>query len=322
MVTRKNLSKISSESESVFSSLGLNIGREVPDSYKVGRNAVLRLGKAEKDLFSSLEEEKKSYLISGINRKISKMEFTAFSFAMSQILYNESYIAGNLEKNTGRAVKSSTATEKEGKPMYVGDVVTSLNEICRLAYGTKNPDTQQRKAMQKVIDVLDIEPVTIQTGNGSFYQSWLCKKVDRAYSAENGELYYHLYLNAIFCDNVSRNFGELPQDIMMRLSNAVTKKTAAHILLLRLLSIQAKNRPFVRTLKELLNELDLEEAYKVNKNRTISQVLAVCDSMKEIGIITDYIAEYQTIKAKKTITKITYYFATREQFISYNKPKS
>lgn len=321
MKPKKNFRPINDDS--VFSSVGIRIGKNIPTSYKFGRNAAIQLGKVERDLFSGLEEGRRAYIISGIDRRISKMEFTAFSFAMAQTLYNESYIDGNSNTNTGRGEPqiAVTASKEEGKTLYFGNIITSLNEICRLAFGTKNPDTQQRKSMQKVIDILDSVPVEIKANNGSYYKAWYCKKMGEGYSKENGELYYNLHLNPIFCSDVSRNFGELPQDIMMRLSNAVSKKTDTHYMLLRLLSIQAKHKPFVRSLGELLNELDLSEAYKANKSRTIKQLLAVCDSMKSIGMITNYGVDYQTIRAKRTITKITFHFTTREQLIGHKEAK-
>lgn len=313
MATKKLLSrnKQSGEqgSKSLLSSLGFNeISKPVPDSYKLGRDSTLQLAKIERNLFTDMEErDSGNYIVSGLNKKVTELDFTAFSFAVGQILYNQSYQSGNVETNSGI---SKTISRKMSKTFeeqaYTGDIVTSLNDLCRLAYGVEAPDQRQRKTMSTLIDVIHSTPVTIQTPKGAKIESILCACMEK-YTAEDGAISYNLHLHPIFCHGVANNFAELPQDLTKRLSGATKKKTLSHYRLIRLLSNQDKRKPFVRTIAQLLADLALDEAYNKDRGRTEKQILSVIDSMKDIELLSSYDIEYMTIRNKKAIGKITFH---------------
>ena len=253
------------------------------------------------------ERESGNYIVSGLNKKVTELDFTAFSFAVGQILYNQSYQSGNVETNSGI---SKTISRKMSKTFeqqaYTGDIVTSLNDLCRLAYGVEAPDQRQRKTMSTLIDVIHSTPVTIQTPKGAKIESILCACMEK-YTAEDGAISYNLHLHPIFCHGVANNFAELPQDLTKRLSGATKKKTLSHYRLIRLLSNQDKRKPFVRTIAQLLADLALDEAYNKDRGRTEKQLLSVIDSMKDIELLSSYDIEYMTIRNKKAIGKITFH---------------
>ena len=84
---------------------------------------------------------------------------------------------------------------------------------------------------------------------------------------------------------------------------------------MRLLSIQIKNRPFVRTRDELLNELNLDETYKKDKGRTENQLISLFECMKKMKMIDRYKIEYTTTRAKKVIDKVTFHLSSREKLL-------
>ena len=311
MATRKRTSN--PESNESLSNLSGSFGfkevsKPVPDSYKLGRDSTLQLAKIERNLFTDMEErESGNYIVSGLNKKVTELDFTAFSFAVGQILYNQSYQSGNVETNSGI---SKTISRKMSKTFeeqaYTGDIVTSLNDLCRLAYGVEATDQRQRKTMSTLIDVIHSTPVTIQTPKGAKIESILCACMEK-YTAEDGAISYNLHLHPIFCHGVANNFAELPQDLTKRLSGATKKKTLSHYRLIRLLSNQDKRKPFVRTIAQLLADLALDEAYNKDRGRTEKQLLSVIDSMKDIELLSSYDIEYMTIRNKKAIGKITFH---------------
>lgn len=290
----------------------------IPSSYKVGRDAQLQLSSIERNLFTDMEEKEiGNYVISGLSKQVTELDFTAFSFAVGQILYNQSYQSGNLDTNSGRTkTKSTNLTEKTKADQYSGDIVTSLNDLCKLAYGVDSPDSRQKKVMATLVETLDSTPVLIKFPNGDTLESKLCATMDRYTRKEDGAIFYNLFLNPIFCSNVKSNFGELPQDILQRLSLATTRKTTADYRLIRLLSIQRKDKPVVRTIGELISELGLYEGYKKNKGRVEKQLLSTCDNMQKIGMIDRYSAEYATVRNKKSISKVTFYLSSRSNMLN------
>ena len=93
------------------------------------------------------------------------------------------------------------------------------------------------------------------------------------------------------------------------------KKTAAHYNLLLLLSLQTKNKPFVRTIKQLLKDLNLDEAHKKDKGRTERQLVSLFECMKNMKMIDRYKIEYTTTRAKKVIDKVTFHLSSREKLL-------
>ena len=285
----------------------------LPDFFKISRDATLQLSKIERDLFTDMEESQSgNYIISGIEKNITALDFTAFTFAVGQILYNQSYKSGNTDINSG--IKRQEAKEinillrdKNGlkENLYCGNISTSLNELCRLAYGTE-PSTELKKKMATLIDTIDKKTVSIKYPNGDTSLHRLCVMMDRYTRKEDGAVFYNLQLNPIFGSRIKNQFGELPQDITAKLSEATRKKTAAHYLLLRWLSAQDKRHPHPLTIDFIIQELRMEEFFRKDRGKADKQLLSVCDAMVKIGILSKYETEYTSGK-RSHIKKITFY---------------
>ena len=297
---------------------------KVPDSFKTGRDAQLQLSRVERDLFTDMEErESGNYIISGLPRKVTELDLTAYSFALGQLLYNQSYLTGNLKTNSGVSqTKSEALSETTGTIQLYGDVKTTLNDICKLAYGTDKPTTEQKRSMTKLIKTVHETPVKITYPSGDTTETYLCTIERRDKRKKDGAVLYWLHLNPIFCSNVQRNFSELPQDIISRLSKVAKRKTTAHYKLIRLLSCQSKSKPFSRKIDELVKELSLTEAYQKNKSRTAEQLLSVCEDMKNIDLIDKYDVCYSINGGKKSISKVTFYLCDRDKLLHHDKQKT
>lgn len=279
----------------------------LPDFFKISRDATLQLSKIERDLFTDMEESQSgNYIISGIEKNITALDFTAFTFAVGQILYNQSYKSGNTDINSGIKREYAPKYSKDtGEQAYSGTIATSLNELCRLAYGTE-PSTELKKKMATLIDTIDKKTVSIKYPNGDTSLHRLCVMMDRYTRKEDGAVFYNLQLNPIFGSRIKNQFGELPQDITAKLSEATKKKTAAHYLLLRWLSAQDKRHPHSLTIDKIIQELRMEEFFRKDRGKADKQLLSVCDAMVKIGILSKYEAEYGSGK-RSHIKKITFY---------------
>ena len=130
--------------------------KELPQHFKLARDAALQLSKVERNLFTDMEEAQSgNYIISGLTKQVTELDFTAFTFAVGQILYNQSYQSGNEDINSGlKREEAKNLSRKTGETLYNGSIVTSLNELCRLAYGVKEPSTvkaaRPRVSSQKI----------------------------------------------------------------------------------------------------------------------------------------------------------------------------
>lgn len=294
---------------------------KLPPSFKMGRDVALQLSRVEGDLFTEMEKnenegENGKYITSGISRVVSELDFRGFSFAVCQILYNQSVQYGNTDTNSGLTREEAPrATKKTGSTQYIGDIVTSLNDLCRLAYGVDAPDARQKKSMSTLLKTIDNTPVVTYLPNGDVLETKLCATMSRYTREEDKAVFYHLHLHSVFCSDVKNNYGELPQDITKRLSKVTKKKTAAHYNLLLLLSLQTKNKPFVRTIKQLLKDLNLDEAHKKDKGRTERQLVSLFECMKNMKMIDRYKIEYTTTRAKKVIDKVTFHLSSREKLL-------
>ena len=169
--------------------------------------------------------------------------------------------------------------------------------------------------MSTLLKTIDKIPIVTYLPNGDVLETKLCATMGRYTRKDDGAVFYHLHLPSVFCSNVKNNYGELPQDITKRLSKVTKKKTAAHLRLLRLLSLQTKNRPFVRKMDELLKELNLHEAHKKDRRRTEEQLISIFNSMKAMNVIDNYKIEYTTIRAKKVIDKVTFNLSSRKKLL-------
>ena len=295
--------------------------KRVPPTFKMGRDAHLQLAKVKRDLFTDLEEkESGNVIISGLDWKATKTDFMAFGIAITQVLYNQSYQSGNLQTNSGRTqTKADKLSEDMGETMYLGDIVVSLKDLCRYGYGETDPTTKQKRSIATIIETLDKKPVVIKYPNGDTRECKLCAMLERYTRAADGAIAYRLYLAPIFCSNVVKNFGELPQDIIMRIKTTTKKVTEAHYALTELLGAQEKGSTLVRYITNLVGELGLSDSYRINRGRTEKQLLSLFDAMRAVQLITDYNIEYTTLRNKKCMNKVTFQIATRKQMLDTQK---
>lgn len=296
-------------------------GKEPLPTFKVARDAILQLSKVERNLFTDIEEaESGNYIISGLQKYVTELDFTAFTFAVGQILYNQSYQSGNEDINSGiKREKAKTLSKKVGETMYNGNIVTSLSELCRLAYGTE-PTTELKKKMATLIDTIDKKPVEIKFPNGDLLESKLCVTMDKYTREKDGAILYNLYLNPIFGSRIQNQFGELPQDVIAKLDKACKgrkqRKQAAHYLLLRWLSVQDKRYSHTLTIDTLIHEIRMEEYFSKNRGMADKQLLSVLDTMVDVGILSKYDIEYSSGK-RRHIAKVTFHL--NQNFIRLTK---
>lgn len=300
--------------------LGIDINNKlsdapIPDTFKIGRQVQLQLSKVEKNLITELEEKGKGgYIISGLPQSVSELDLSSFSFAVGQILYNQSYQCGNTDTNSGVDRKKTLPKyQLEGETTYSGIIVTTLNDLCKGAYGVIEPSTEQKKAMSTLVDTLHNVPTIWTYPDGSVRKSVACAKMEEYKDEKTGAITYGLCLNPVFTMKVADNFAEFPQDFMFRLSKATRKKTAAHLKLARFLSNQDKRKPCIRTISFLVQELGLEEAYKNKKGRTEKQLKDLFDVMVKIGVLSDYTITEKLVRGRTSMDKVT--FILNEDFI-------
>ena len=281
----------------------------LPETYKAGRAAQLQTAKWAGTLFEGIEaSEKGSYIVSGLPMKISDTDFEAFSVGVSQILYNQSHQSGNLDTNSGLIKEEVRLSIESNRTYYAGNIITSLNELCRKSYGVDEPTKQQKEAMKALIDTIHSTPVRIDFPNGEWAEITLATKMGRRGGGKDGAIIYWLHLNPIFCDSV-QGWAEYPQDLTKRLTAATKKKTAAHYRLLKLLGLQIRTKkPFVRTIPVLIGELGMEDEYRKNKGRTEKRLIATCEDMVKVGIITNYELETEIRRGKKIVSKVKFHF--------------
>ena len=292
-----------------------------PPTYKLGRNAIFQIAKIQRDLFTDIEEmESGNYIVSGLPRKITGTDFSAFSFAVGHILYNQSYQSGNTDTNSGLSKQIALKMrDQTGHTYYGGEIVASLKDLCRYAYGEEEPNKIQRAAMATLIDTIHSTPVTITFPNGDKVKAFLCVKMGVYTRAKDGAVTYHLILNPIFCENVKRNFAEFPQDLIKRLTAITKQKTEAHYRLIRLLGLQNKRKPFIRWIDQLIEDLGLTEAYKVQRSRTEKQIKKLIKEMEALGIIIPPTEiETDMVGRKERISKVTFHL--NPNFVRIEKP--
>lgn len=284
-----------------------------PSTFKLGRYAALQLSKVERNLFTDMEEaESGNYIISGLTKQVTELDFTAFTFAVGQILYNQSYKSGNEDVNSGlKREEAKNLSRKTGETLYNGNIVTSLNELCRLAYGVKEPTTELKKKLSTLIETIDKKPVEIKFPNGDKLESKLCVTMNKYTREKDGAILYDLYLNPIFGSQIQKQFGELPQDVIESLESSCRgkkqRKQAAHYLLLRWLSVQDKRYPHKLTIDVIIQELRMEEYFKKDKGKAEKQLLSICKTMEDIEILSTHEVEYRDTAKGKRIDSITFH---------------
>lgn len=281
--------------------------KKLPANFNYGRGAGLQLAAIERDLFTDQKEQKTgNAVVSGISTKVNEYDFIAFFVGISKILFNQSYQSGNADTNTGLA--KMDAIRYKGNTYYAGTVVATLNDICREAYGTDKPSTEQRRAIANLLDILDKNKVHIDYPNGDKQDAKLCATMNKYTRAADGSTTYHLTLNYLLTDLLSKGFGSLPQNTTKLLEQHTKRKSAAHLHLLTTLGQQDKRKPFVRTIDQLLIDMCIEGEYYANPSRTQEKIVKIITDIKKMGAITHCDLDYLPNTKKKRLAKLTFHF--------------
>ena len=174
---------------------------KLPGTFKIGRQAVLEFLKI--DLKSS-GGEVGTYKVGNIQRRVTNTDLTAFFIAAAQILYNQSYLTGHTNTNSGIPAEIAYNVPID----YYGNILVTINDLCRVGYGVSAPTTNQRKAMKTLLPLLHDVPLTTYTYlDGTPHTEPMCD-VDGSAIAKDGSRVYRLRLNPIFTRLWEPNFGQ------------------------------------------------------------------------------------------------------------------
>lgn len=278
--------------------------KRIPPTFRMGRYAHTEIANI-KDFIFSVEKP----------TGFSRADFCAFNLALVQTLSNQSHQYGNTISFSGR---SATQAKGRSETECLGDIKASISDICRYGYGQDTPPTtRQRKAITSILGYLDKTFVPYRyRGEEEPKKRRALAIMGEPYNDKYGSKTYEIHLAPFYCENVLRNFGELPQDIMKRIRDNTDRVTEAHILLACELGIeQKKGSTLIRYIDDLVNTLHLTDDYKVNKSRIEKQLLSLFDTMQKVKVITDYKVEYITQRGKKRMNKVTFQIATRKQML-------
>ncbi len=296
------------------------IGREMeelapPDTFRIGRNTLIQFAKRDRDLFTDLEERGK-VVVKGIDERL-RPAFLRFRFAMGQLLYNQSYQTGNTEANTG-LLRREAPDSTDGKVLYNGAIVASLNRLCELAYGLykKRPATKQLREMEDFIEQAKGKDLEVTMPDGSIITAPLFSRV--TYQKSRGAMKYYLFsLHPLFSGDAIKSYALYPQDVTIRLAKALEERgerwTPAHHLFLEIAGAQDRRKPFVRNIDTLVEELELTAEYRMHRLRTESRIIAILEVAKIVGVICNYRADRGiSFRGQEYIEKITCYFEGKQ----------
>ena len=287
-------------------------GKQEPKNFKMSRNVILQSSNFERSLFDTDTMEEKgemSFTLGRITRQITERDLYSSIFALSQIFSNQSYKSGQ-ETGLGKGTENKALSRITGVTERNGEIYFSLNEYCKLANGTDDPSTQERKAAETLLKTLDSTPSEIEYKDTKV-EAYLAKTVTRVIESD-GSIYYHVYLHPLFL-NMSKGFASVPQDVITRLRDGVRRQkgrmTDAHYKLLALLVQQRADggKVFTRTALEILQYLGLEQAYREQKQRTIKQLLQTFEAVRCTGVITGFKAKYIKLNGKDVFDRVDFY---------------
>ena len=301
---------------SIISSDRKPVRKKPPKEFKIGRALMTTQNSVEQQLFDILEaKDNRNYTISGVTKSITPKLLHQTIFALGQVLSNTSYQYGNEKDHTGMAVDGKISkgsikpmdikeTSEEGslieKQYHYAEVKTSLRELAKFAFGTDEPNHQQRLDIEKALYAFQNEGVQL-TINGKTYTKslvWIEGWTSRENENDLKEVY--LVLNPIFAMNAAKSYAKHPQDASKRLSNAVRQVTIAHLKLRDLLAMQqVKKEPFRRYASELLEYLGLTDEYKKNPKRVMETKLPnLFKAMVDIKLLNDMPTKETGIKGE------------------------
>lgn len=274
---------------------------KLPKNYNVARGLGFELARLERDLFTDLEEKESKNAIVERVEGINAYDFYAFIFAAGKQLYNQSYKSGNTENFEG--VGSDLITH-DGNNAASGIIVT-LNDLCRDAYGVE-PTTANRKAMEKMLEMLHKNRLHINLPNGDKIEETLCATMDKYHRKADNATIYYLSLGRIFSRQLKINFGTFPQNATKLLAGVTKRNSVQHLKLLMLLGMQDKRQPYRRIFTELLKDMEMDADYKANVTRTEKRAKQIFKDMKDAGFIKTAVLEPRTIRGKKRIYAVTF----------------
>lgn len=271
----------------------------VPDTWKMSRDVGHKIAGRQLELFTdNLDPDMTpdGTIISTVGiEDTSKMRFREFTQAVAQILYNQSVQSGHETDNTGiekvlAKDYSDNYAEKTGKyeKKYAGIIIASLYEICQKGFGVIDPSTKQKREMQDFIDKLDNIKLEIRYPNGDIRRAKICTVMEEYIRNKDGARLYKLQLHPVFSEQIGSNYALHPQDIMKRLSDVTKRRTAAHLILLDYLAMQDKKNPCKMTGENFLTRTELKDSFKINKKRTMKQVVNICEAMKAVRMVKEF----------------------------------
>lgn len=305
----KGKGKISGSIQERYNALS---GKQEPKNFKMSRNVILQSSNFERSLFDAIDKKgEMSFTLGGITRQISEKDLYSAIFSLSQIFSNQSYKSGQ-KTGIGEGAINKALSKQTGQEERNGEIYFSLNEFCKLANGTDDPSTQERKAAEALLKTLDSTPSEIEYKD-TRVEAYLAKTVTRVIESD-GSIYYHVYLHPLFL-NMSKGFASVPQNVIKLLREGVKKQggrmTEAHYKLLALLVQQErgkdKERVFTRTALEILQHLGLEQAYREQKKRTIKQLEQTFEAVKNTGVITGYEMKPRKLNGKDVFDRVDFY---------------
>lgn len=290
--------------------------KQLPLTFKVARPLLIKSNELSGGLFDKLEQTGGGqYTIGGLPRMVSDKDFFGGVFALAQILSNQSALSSHEKENSGlnSGLLSSAIKKQTGESVPVGNVYFSLNEFSSLANGVEEPSTLERKASETLLQTLHRTPLVIDYKDKKVEIS-LATIVQKVTDKDKrGAVYYNLYLHPLFVDIISKGFAQYPQDIMKRLRTGIQleggKLTGLPLKLLALLGQQRAdgNKTFTRTALEILQYLGLEQAYRLQKKRTLKQLEQILEAVKYTGIITKYEMKYRQDNCREVFDRVVFY---------------
>lgn len=269
------------------------------DSFRVSRQYLLQANKVEGDILTGIAKSD-DIRITGLTEVVSPLDLASLSLAIGKILHDQSHTSRNAKLNTG-ILSEQKAMTGDGK--YQGGITTTLIDLCRDAYGEKEPTSNQKNKMRATLKAVDSTPIEITYPNGDRINSKLCVIMNEGIINSTKATYYHIIVNPIFCGElIKKNFGLYPSDVSYRLTEAIkkrkgAKKTPQHFWLMNYLTCQMDGVSI--SLDNLLSKLDLTKAYKTNRGRVEAQLESLFAVMKDIGLLRSDMDENPVVTTLK-----------------------
>lgn len=281
--------------------------RVLPQEQKVTRALITQTPQLQRSLFDMLEEQaadsEGNVMYSKLPSAISEYDFRAYLIAAKATLFDQSYLCGNDDINSGFNREQSNLTttdglhDEDGKPYVNGNICVTLNELCRVGYGLldgQTPTTKQRNSMRNAIEALHNNPIGIVYANGDTRESRLIVIMDKYTRKKDNAETYHLILNPIFTTQ-GKGYGVLQRGATTKLTQYLISqgktgragKNAEYYAFLEELAIQKKGKVWTISVENLLHRLNLIDQYRKDKKRTIAKLEGIFEAFVALGYLLD-----------------------------------